>query len=304
MNVRWSLSTIFLLSALLFSGSAEIKRKPKTCLQLAHHLFLWITSLILALYLSPPSALGLDITFSGAPGNVAIVDNGPGDSNPAVGVIGFSVTPVIGGVFFGWGATGTLRETVVMPSPVFPFGGGSATLLLTDLVIGQGGGPPLFLQTISFNSSVFAAIDGVLGTSLKVHLDGDFVKVGPSGVLPPGGTINGSAVELTGYYNTTKLIGTVSAGPAAGVPSNVPFAPPDEEAFVVFLGPGVTSLHGVLNFNLGTADGISLPDSAVVTVVGFPTPEPNTLLLLATGLAVFCAPGWGWPAIKFSFRRR
>ncbi|MCK4303004.1 MAG: PEP-CTERM sorting domain-containing protein [Candidatus Eisenbacteria sp.] len=224
---------------------------------------LWITLIAIGLCFTPTSAFALSIMIGG-PGGVTIFDGGVGDTNPAAGIIGF--TQVLAGA--GFGATGTLSEVIVP--------GLSATLTLTDLVIGQSGGVAVINNNISFDSSVFAPIGPP--NVATVHLDGEYVKVGPGGILPAGGIINNADTQLGGFVNTTVLIGVVNPPGVAGVASNIAFGPPNVNSSFGF---GITSLHGSLPFQLGQADGIHLPGSAMVSAV---VPEPSTLLLLVPGL--------------------
>ena len=226
-------------------------------------------SLLLVVHLAPAdAAMMIEFTTAG----VTIVDNGPGDSSGALGVIKFDITPA----GFGYRAQGTLEQST---SPATS----TISLTLTGALIAQVGVPASPNETIKFTSSVVNPF--FPATMLTAHLDGQYLKVDAAGGPVSGGVITVADAQLDAYAGppgSETLFGSINPPPAFDVSAPVPFGPSDVSAVRRF--ETNIDLRGELLVRLGAGDGIFLPTSASVSAAPQTIPEPSSLILLSLGL--------------------
>ena len=232
---------------------------------------------LLVLCLNPAlaSALSIELTRIGTcltpPGGCAITisDNGPGDLNPAPGVVEFAavVGQIPDGVFV---ATGRVNETITQDAA------GRVTGILLNLtnaavqgVTGGIGAPPTIAGEIGVISTLpLVSLDGVTGFAA---LNGQYQN--------PTGTIGFASLSLAARVDGC-LVGQVVPPAAANAASPVPFAGFNARTCPF---PVDNLLIGTLDFSIAPGDGFFLPASA--DSFAAPVPEPATLLLWGTTVA-------------------
>jgi Right handed beta helix region/PKD domain len=184
------------------------------------------------------------VIASGTPGATTIVDNGPGDTNPANNVIAFNQPIGLGG---GDSFTATGRAVQVIRAK-------SVEVRFDLLELGNTGLNQVD-ATIEARTAAFPAV-GPAFTG-RVHLDGTY-STDAKGVR-----IVKSQVTLDGSVVLPALlpIGTIAVPAALNRQRPVRFSPPD---VAKVLQVGVTQVQGLLTFSMAPHDRIVMPGSAVV----------------------------------------
>jgi hypothetical protein len=189
---------------------------------------------------APASAQFQVIVAPGTAGATTIMDNGPGDMDPAPNVIDFALEPGLGGgnkVIF----SGLARQTITAKDMKVGF---------DRLTLSNTGGAQVS-TTIEARSGVFAAIgppfDG------RVHVDGKY-STDPKGVQ-----IDNSQITVEGtVFLPATVIGTIVVPAAVAKPRPVPFNPPDQS---LVGGIGVTQGRVLVTFSIAPHDRIVTPGS-------------------------------------------
>jgi hypothetical protein len=197
-------------------------------------------------------------------------------SDSGSGVINFSVQvgTLPDGIFT---AAGTATETFT-PGPA-----GSATsilMVLTNLTVqgvaGGIGAPPVIEGEIGLVSTLPIVSPG--GVTGGAFLNGQFQN--------PSGTIGSGTLSLEARVDG-GLLGRVTAAAVPGGASPQGFS---GTSTGVFPFPVDNLLIGTFDFSLGPSDGFFLPGSGDVFATA--VPEPGTLLLLGSGVALLGRVAW------------
>ncbi|MCP4582026.1 MAG: hypothetical protein GY839_10435 [candidate division Zixibacteria bacterium] len=188
--------------------------------------------------------------------SLVIVDQGPGDANPAVGTIAFGPV-VVGGILT---ASGTLIEVVAGPT---------RSLTLTDAIF-RNTDPALnpHIFTISFWSSVFPAFGPP--SVWAMNYDGWADDPTPADVWIPTNA-------ATGWVNRQAILLANIPGPVIGPVATPPAVRIGPLMRAGALGVGVTSIEGELMFDPRPGDQIRLPRSIKISIIGPDTVSINDI---------------------------
>jgi hypothetical protein len=236
----------------------------------------WLgTAVAAALVPASPAAANLITYDCGGLGAVAVVDEGPGDSDPAVGAIEHAFSCDVDTVGFAWHGEGTLVGVFGPPD--------SAQSEIVSLVIENTRG--------NVNPSTFRfghVFETPLGPPPPLHsarLAGHFDN--------DSGTVNGALLFYSATVsNVSSELAVILSGvfPGDGVPVSgaapIPFADADGGASLV-----APISHEVLfTFYLDSpGDAVVFGDGEGFDVEAAPIPEPSTAALLAVGLGALAA---------------
>ena len=199
-------------------------------------------------------AYALDVTFTDAGGNTTtIIDNGPGDLNPAVGIIDFRIS-LFGLDFTAFGRVeeviaGPTRLIRITETPGAPAQGYFQNTSLANPIV----------VTVTVNSTAFAAVPA--GTAWTINYDGiTFDGPFPGTRVPCAG--NGAITIPTHTVAGSLNGGAVGLGAAAG-PVFINAAPQAFAANNLGVTPAAaTALRLDWTLDPDVCDGIQLPSSA------------------------------------------
>jgi len=241
------------------------------------------------------SCLALSVTI----GTTTIIDGGAGDTNPAAGVIDFSLASVTGS-----SGTYSISGTVIENTTGTTSLTSGAALTLTNLDIEALTGN--VNDTIAFDSSTFPIFS--LPATGIAYLSGNWTSGSSNAAAPISGadlTLNawnvgdwqwnsqsGTNAPFVVPFSTASADSTSASFNVIGAQASLPNTITPYYGFVADQADW-TSVRGTLAFNLANAgDGFWLPSSAdietgdlVTTVV----PLPGGVWLFLSGLAGFAS---------------
>ncbi len=214
----------------------------------------------------------LEMTLSTSDGAapVTVVDNGAGDTNPAVGQITFA------------GAVGNFSTVITAGTSNSP-GANGVSILQTHNISVRDNTASRDTLTFSMSDTGFSNPEGT-----ALQLGSSFAGTFLSTTAGESVTFQSYADNTNTQFGTATTAGLHSATLSNGSPAPVGFSTPDRTA--AFSSTGPYSLSDVTTISLSANGQANVSGTTdVIQGAGAPTPEPASLGVLALGAAALLA---------------